>query len=70
MMHPCPSCLARLRATGQYLCPGCWSSLPTATRRSLRRRDGAALARLRELHGQLDRGVPLAEITMTGADGG
>ncbi|SNB89889.1 hypothetical protein SAMN02745831_06183 [Streptomyces sp. PgraA7] len=69
-MHPCPSCRTRSRSTGQYLCPACWSSLPLSTRSALSRRDATALTRLRELHGHLDRGVPLAEITVTGADGG
>jgi hypothetical protein len=48
-----------------YLCRNCWSSLPAPARRALSRRDSAAFARLRELHQQLDAGVPLADIQVT-----
>jgi hypothetical protein len=54
-----------MKGPGKYLCLGCWSTLPMAARRLLNRRDSRAYARLRELHRQLDRGVPLAEIRIT-----
>ena len=61
----CPGCHTRTRAAGQYLCRICWLVLPAAARRLLNRRDSKAFARLRELHAQLDRRVPLAEIRIT-----
>ncbi|MEU6952096.1 hypothetical protein [Streptomyces sp. NPDC045714] len=70
MTTPCPSCLARQREASRYLCRICWSGLTATARTNLRRRDRHAIARLRSLHAQLDRGVPLSEITVTGADGG
>jgi hypothetical protein len=39
--------------------------LPPVTRRSLGRRDTRALARLRELHRQLDAHLPLPEILVS-----
>lgn len=50
-----------------YLCGSCWDQLATATRRALNRKDGRAqpIARLRQLHTQLDAGIPLAEIWVT-----
>lgn len=65
MTTPCPTKCGNHRAPRQYLCPGCWSSLPAPTQTALNRSDYLALARLRELHRQLDRGVPLTEITVT-----
>jgi len=38
---------------------------PAAARRALNRRDSHAHARLRELHNQLDAGIPLAEIRVS-----
>lgn len=60
----CPACRAQ-RRPGQYLCPTCWATLPAPARRVLSRRDSRALARLRELHNQLEQGVPLGEITIS-----
>ncbi|MFF7142302.1 hypothetical protein ACFZB5_13770 [Streptomyces nodosus] len=54
-----------MRGPGKYLCLGCWSTLPLAARRLLNRRDSRALARLRQLHTQLDAGTPLADIRIT-----
>jgi hypothetical protein len=67
MTPTCPSCRARSRRPGQYLCPACWGHLPRPTRRALTRRGdrGQALARLRQLHTQLDAGVLLADIRIT-----
>jgi hypothetical protein len=48
-----------------YLCGNCWSRLSAATRRALNRRDDRAVARLRDLHNQLDAGIPLEEIKVT-----
>jgi hypothetical protein len=48
-----------------YLCGNCWSLLSNPARRALNRRDTQAFARLRELHQQLDAGVPLAQIQVT-----
>lgn len=66
MNTPCRSCRAP-RPPRMYLCGNCWGQLPTATRRALNRKDGRTLpiVRLRELHRQLDAGVPLAEIRVT-----
>lgn len=48
-----------------YLCGNCWGRLSAATRRALNRKDSRAVARLRELHQQLDAGIPLEEIQVT-----
>ncbi|WP_326729011.1 hypothetical protein [Streptomyces phaeochromogenes] len=61
---PCRSCRTP-KPSRIYLCAGCWAALTAETRRSLNRRDSKALARLRELHQQIDAGVPLAEIGVT-----
>jgi len=58
----CPGCPSGVKGPGKYLCLGCWSTLPMAARRLLNRRDSRAYPRLRQLHRQLDAGVPLAEI--------
>lgn len=62
MTTPCPAHCGRDRRRDQYLCGCCWDSLPAPTRRALSRRDRSAVARLRQLHTQLDAGVPLSEI--------
>jgi hypothetical protein len=54
-----------MKGPGKYLCLGCWNTLPMAARRMLNRRDSRAFTRLRMLHRQLGRGVPLAEIRIT-----
>ncbi|MEV0114651.1 hypothetical protein AB0H77_15565 [Streptomyces sp. NPDC050844] len=61
---PCRSCRSP-RPPRMYLCGNCWSQLPAAARRALNRKDSRAIARLRELHTQLDAGVPLSEIQVT-----
>ena len=61
----CPGCPSGIKGPGKYLCLGCWNSLPMAGRRLLNRRDAHAFARLRQLHTQLDAGVPLAAIHIT-----
>lgn len=62
---PCPSCKTGRKGPGKYLCLNCWTTLTNTARRALNRRDSKAFARLRELHRQLDAGVPLAEIKVT-----
>lgn len=64
MTAPCHGC-GTPRPPGKYLCGNCWGSLPHTARRALSRRDSQAFARLRELHRQLDAGVPLADIQVT-----
>lgn len=61
----CPGCPSGMKATGKYLCLGCWSDLPMTARRALNRRDSMAFSRLRQLHRQLEAGTPLAEIRIT-----
>ncbi|WP_435610867.1 hypothetical protein [Streptomyces sp. C10-9-1] len=58
---PCPSC-RQPKGPGQYLCLDCWTGLPAASRAALRRRDRRAMARLRELHTQLEAGRRPAEV--------
>lgn len=60
----CRGC-GRPRAPRMYLCGKCWNHLPAPTRRALNRRGDRAIGRLRELHDQLDAGVPLADIQVT-----
>jgi hypothetical protein len=62
---PCPSCRTRTKGPGKYLCGTCWNALNPATRRLLSSSGSRAFARLRQLHRQLDAGVPLAEIRIT-----
>ena len=62
---PCPGPCNGTRQASQYLCRTCWYQLPPRVRAALWHRDNNALARLRELHQQLDKGVPIAEITVT-----
>lgn len=64
MTTPCRACRTP-KPVRMYLCGGCWGRLSRPARRALNRRDGQARARLRELHVQLDAGVPVAEITVT-----
>ncbi|MFJ7034901.1 hypothetical protein ACIQUE_29160 [Bacillus cereus] len=61
MVIRCLSCRAP-RNPRTYLCRSCWYQLPVTTRVRLTRPDSYALARLRELNGQLTAGVPLGEI--------
>lgn len=61
---PCRACRTP-KPPRKYLCPACWNSLPAPTRHALNRRDSHATTRLRELHQQIDAGVPLAEIRVT-----
>lgn len=63
-MTPCRHC-RRPKPVRRYLCLNCWEMLPPVTRRSLGRRDTRALARLRELHRQLDAHLPLPEILVS-----
>ena len=60
-LTPCYSC-KQPRQPGHYLCGSCWGRLPLAVRRALCKRDALALARLRQLHAQLDADTPLSEI--------
>ncbi|MFE9684137.1 hypothetical protein [Streptomyces sp. NPDC006285] len=62
---PCKSGCGGTRQPGRYLCLACWRALPAAARGALSRTDSRALARLRELHRQLDAGIPPAEIEVT-----
>lgn len=57
----CPAC-HKPRAARQYLCRGCWYTLPAATRQELSKGDKHAFARLRHLHDQIAAGTPLANI--------
>lgn len=61
---PCPVD-QQPRNAGQYLCRHCWFALTPQARRALNRRDALAGQRLRELHRQLNNGVPLNEISVT-----
>lgn len=61
----CPACPTGTKGPGKYLCRACWFALTDAARRALNRRDSNAYTRLRSLHRQLDRGVPLVEIRIT-----
>lgn len=61
---PCRSCRGP-KPPGKYLCLNCWSLLTNAARAALTRRDRLSLARLRELHTQIDGGRALAEIRVT-----
>ena len=64
MTTPCRSCQTP-KPMRLYLCPDCWAQLPAHTRRALNLRGSKAFARLRELHSQIDTGVPLPEIQVT-----
>lgn len=61
MISACPNCHAP-KEPRHYLCRGCWPGLTPETRRRLWKSDRLARQRLAELHEQLDRGVPLAQI--------
>lgn len=60
----CPSCKT-LKTTSHYLCRTCWFTLTLAARRALNRRYARASLRLLELHRQIRRDVPLAEVVIT-----
>jgi len=62
--RPCRSCRTPTPIR-LYLCTACWGLLSAPTRRALNRRDSQARGRLRELHHQIDAGVPLGEIRVT-----
>lgn len=64
MTRPCPKC-REPKNPAHYLCRACWFSLSAAARRALNRRDTIAAQRLLELHRQIRRQVPLAEIVVT-----
>lgn len=61
---PCRSCRTP-KPVHMYLCRNCWVSLSAPARRALNRRDSQALARLRELHQQIDGGRNLTDIEVT-----
>lgn len=61
----CPACRTRPKGSGYYLCHYCWGQLRLRARRALRRRDVTGAQRLRELYGQIHRGVPLDQIEIT-----
>ncbi|MEV3895376.1 hypothetical protein [Streptomyces anulatus] len=61
---PCRSCRSP-KPSYLYLCPPCWRALPQAARRALDKRDGKALARLRQLHAHIDSEQPLEELEIT-----
>lgn len=61
---PCRACRTP-KPSRFYLCGNCWDQLTDATRSALERRDGKALARLRQLHAHIDSGHPLAELEIT-----
>ncbi|MGW0566116.1 hypothetical protein [Streptomyces tauricus] len=62
---PCKGGCRGTRQPHRYLCLTCWHALPAAARRALARSDAHAVARLRELHRQLEAGIPLTEIEVT-----
>jgi hypothetical protein len=63
-VNACPACGAP-KASGQYLCRGCWFSLDASARRALWRKDGLALKRLGELFEQIKAGVALPDIRVS-----
>ncbi|QCX81089.1 hypothetical protein C9F11_37530 [Streptomyces sp. YIM 121038] len=66
MTTPCPNPTCHsTRRPHQYLCWTCWNQLPAPALRSLSRRDPGATARVRQLHRQLERRVPLSEIEVS-----
>lgn len=60
----CPACRKNPRRGGQYLCRGCWYTLPPGTRTALNRRDDDATRRLSNLHEALQAGTPLRDISI------
>ena len=64
MTTPCRSCQTP-KPLRLYLCPSCWEQLSAPARRALNLRGSQAFPRLRELHRQVDAGVPLGEIRVT-----
>jgi len=58
----CPGCPSGAKGPGKYLCGTCWYALSPTARRLLSSSGSRAFGRLRQLHRQLDQGVPLAEI--------
>lgn len=65
MNSPCPCCHQHTKEPGKYLCRTCWFGLSTTARNALNRSDSRAFSRLRELHAQIEAGVPLPEIQIT-----
>ena len=59
--RPCPACKGT-KQPADYLCRGCWWTLPRAARGPLLRRDALAVRRLSELLDQIRAGVPLHQI--------
>lgn len=60
----CPACRKKPRRKQQYVCRGCWYTLPSGTRSALNRRDDDAVRRLQQLHQELEDGVPLRNIVI------
>ena len=58
----CPASKVGRRRGGDYLCRGCWYTLPTPTRTALRAKDGKAPARLQELYRLIAADTPLRSI--------
>jgi hypothetical protein len=63
--RPCPACLAPRARAQDYLCAGCWWTLPKTARTLLGRRDSQARGRLLQLYRQIRDGVPLHKIQIT-----
>lgn len=61
---PCRSCLTP-KPSRFYLCGSCWDLLTPAARSALNKRDGQALARLRQMHAHIDSGLRLADLEIT-----
>jgi hypothetical protein len=59
----CPVDQVTKRAN-EYLCRGCWVTLPLVARRALNKRDDDAGVRLLELHRQLNDGIRLIDIAI------
>lgn len=58
----CRACPTGRKGRGKYLCLDCWNGLTDLSRRLLSKRDSRAMSRLRELHRQIDAGVPLDSV--------
>jgi len=57
----CFACGQPNREPREHLCPECWRQLPLGTRTALRREDGQAVRRFRELLQGLRSGTPLGD---------
>lgn len=60
----CPVCDAHKHAH-QHLCRSCWGLVPEEMRRNLTRKDDLAGVRRLQFDGQLEDGVPLAELRIS-----